>query len=84
MGKFNPFADDVLHAAFEHKEGVVMTVSTAELIQILGGEVEAQMAEESGLSRKEWTQNNLTETRNGQRIIIKRDPISVLEQSTFA
>ncbi len=73
MSKFNPFADDVLHAAFEDKEGVVMTVSTAELVQILGGEVEAQMAEASGIERKNWTQNNLTEFKNGRRTIVQSD-----------
>ncbi|HHX8485997.1 TPA: hypothetical protein ACVO3E_002586 [Vibrio diabolicus] len=83
MSKFNPFADDVLHAAFEEKEGVVMTVSTAELVQILGGEVEAKMAEIAGVNRDEWTAQNLREVLEGRRTLIKRDPISVIEQCTL-
>ncbi len=73
MSKFNPFADDVLHAAFEDKEGVVMTVSTAELVKILGGDIEAQMAERSGLNRNEWTQQNLREVLEGRRTIVQSD-----------
>lgn len=73
MSKFNPFADDVLHAAFEDKEGVVMTVSTAELVQILGGDIEAQMAERSGINRDEWTQQNLREVLEGRRTIVQSD-----------
>ncbi|HHI4955975.1 TPA: hypothetical protein ACP5S6_002847 [Vibrio parahaemolyticus] len=73
MSKFNPFADDVLHAAFEDQEGVVMTVSTAELVKILGGDIEAQMAERSGLNRDEWTQQNLREVLDGRRTIVQSD-----------
>lgn len=73
MSKFNPFADDVLHAAFEDKEGVVMTVSTAELVKILGGDIEAQMAERSGINRYEWTQQNLREVLDGRRTIVQSD-----------
>ncbi|GAL15051.1 hypothetical protein JCM19233_6065 [Vibrio astriarenae] len=74
MSKFNPFADDVVNAVFEEKEGIVLTASTAELVQILGGEVEAQMAEESGLSKCEWTRNNLKEMLAGNRSLVPRTP----------
>ncbi|EIZ1317382.1 hypothetical protein MOU92_004166 [Vibrio parahaemolyticus] len=73
MSKFNPFADNVLHAAFEDKEGVVLTASTAELVQVLGGEVEAQMAEQSGIGRDEWTKSNLSEFLSGHKTILQRD-----------
>ncbi|THE62139.1 hypothetical protein [Vibrio parahaemolyticus] len=73
MSKFNPFADEVLHAAIEDKEGVVLTASTAELVQILGGEVEAQMAEQSGIGRDEWTSSNLREFLSGRKTIVQRD-----------
>ncbi len=73
MSKFNPFADEVLHAAFEDKEGVVLTASTAELVQVLGGEVEAQMAEQSGIDRDEWTNSNLQEFLSGRKSLVQRD-----------
>ncbi|HFD4038248.1 TPA: hypothetical protein ACF3XN_002997 [Vibrio parahaemolyticus] len=73
MSKFNPFADEVLHAAFEDKEGVVLTASTAELVQVLGGEVEAQMAEQSGIDRDEWTSSNLSEFLSGRKTIVQRN-----------
>ncbi|ENY6470520.1 TPA: hypothetical protein ACQYFN_000544 [Vibrio parahaemolyticus] len=73
MSKFNPFADEVLHAVFEDKEGVVLTASTAELVQVLGGEVEAQMAEQSGIGRDEWTSSNLSEFLSGRKMILQRD-----------
>ncbi|HCG5592898.1 TPA: hypothetical protein NJ109_001996 [Vibrio parahaemolyticus] len=73
MSKFNPFADEVLHAAIEDKEGVVLTASTAELVQVLGGEVEAQMAEQSGIGRDEWTKSNLSEFLSGRKTIVQRD-----------
>ncbi|HCG7925591.1 hypothetical protein [Vibrio parahaemolyticus] len=76
MSKFNPFADEVLHAAYEDKEGVVLTASTAELVQVLGGEVEAQMAEQSGISRDEWTAKNLNEVLGGRRTVMQRDSIN--------
>ncbi len=74
MSKFNPYADEVLHAAYEDKEGVVLTASTSELVQVLGGEVEAQMAEQSGIDRDEWTTSNLQEFLSGSKTIVKRDP----------
>lgn len=73
MSKFNPFADEVLHAAIEDKEGVVLTASTAELVQVLGGEVEAQMVEQSGVERDEWTESNLSEFLSGRKTIVQRD-----------
>ncbi len=73
MSKFNPFADEVLQAAFEDKEGVVLIASTAELVQVLGGEVEAQMAEQSGVGRDEWTESNLSEFLSGRKTIVQRD-----------
>ncbi|QOV29450.1 hypothetical protein INT50_12400 [Vibrio diabolicus] len=73
MSKFNPFADEVLHAAIVDKEGVVLTASTAELVQVLGGEVEAQMAEQSGIDRDEWTSSNLSEFLSGRKTIVQRD-----------
>lgn len=73
MSKFNPFADEVLHAAIEDKEGVVLTASTAELVQVLGGEVEAQMAEQTGIDRDEWTSSNLLEFLSGRKTIVQRD-----------
>ncbi|MCY9877351.1 hypothetical protein OTK59_12370 [Vibrio natriegens] len=73
MSKFNPFADEVLHAIFEDKEGVVLTASTAELVQVLGGEVEAQMAKQSGIGRDEWTDSNLQEFLSGRKTIVQRD-----------
>ncbi len=74
--KFNPFSDDVKHAAYEEKDGVVLTVSTAELVQIMGGEVEAQMAQQAGCDRDSWTAQNLKEILEGRRLIIKRDSLS--------
>ncbi|MBY7798677.1 hypothetical protein KW430_07425 [Vibrio fluvialis] len=76
MSKFNPFADEVLHAAYEDKEGVVLTASTAELVQVLGGEVEAQMTEAAGVKRDEWTAKNLKEVLGGRRIVMRRDSIN--------
>ncbi|MCI9718753.1 hypothetical protein [Vibrio parahaemolyticus] len=73
MSKFNPFADEVLLAAYEDKEGVVLTASTAELVQVLGGEVEAQMAEQSGIGRDEWTSSNLQEFLSGRKSLVQRD-----------
>ncbi|HCE3234312.1 TPA: hypothetical protein NG565_001776 [Vibrio parahaemolyticus] len=73
MSKFNPFADEVLHAAYEDKEGVVLTASTAELVQVLGGEVEAQMAEQLGIERDKWTKSNLSEFLSGRKTIVQRD-----------
>ncbi|HCH6157121.1 TPA: hypothetical protein NK235_002798 [Vibrio parahaemolyticus] len=73
MSKFNPFADEVLHAAIEDKEGVVLTASTAELVQVLGGEVEAQMAEQTGIARDKWTDSNLSDFLSGRKTIVQRD-----------
>ncbi|HCG5294322.1 hypothetical protein [Vibrio parahaemolyticus] len=79
MSKFNPFADEVLHAAIEDKEGIVLTASTAELVQVLGGEVEAQMAEQSGVNRNEWTKHNLADFKCGNKPIFQRSSTSPLQ-----
>ncbi|EGQ9150576.1 hypothetical protein MW374_003958 [Vibrio parahaemolyticus] len=73
MSKFNPFADEVLHAAVEDKEGVVLTASTAELVQVLGGSDDARAADIRGINRSEWTEQNLKEVLEGRKVLTQRD-----------
>ncbi len=73
--KFNPFSDEVIQAAYKERNGVVLTASTSELVKIMGGEVEAQIAQQAGCDRYSWTAQNLKDILEGRRSVIQRDSI---------
>ena len=82
MTKFNPFSEDVKNAVLEEKDGIVLMASTAELVQILGGEVEAQMVEQAGYNRDNWTHKNLSDVLEGRRTVIQRNTDNIDELIT--